>query len=66
MRIITLTLNTLSFVHHTPLYSIDSFRLGELSGWTFPMLIRANRGEYLKKESPSSTPELIAIPQIAP
>lgn len=27
MRIITLTINTLSFVHHTPLYSIDYFAL---------------------------------------
>lgn len=64
MRIITLTINTLSFVHRTPLYSIDYFALGELSGWGYPMLLRANRGEYLLQKNKSAIPELIAIPDI--
>lgn len=66
MRIITLTINTLSFVHHTPLHSIDYFTLGELSGWNYPMLLRANRGEYLLQRDKSAIPELIAIPDIPP
>ena len=66
MRIVTLTINTLSFVHHTPLYGIDYFRLSEISGSPFPMLIRANRGEYLKKENTDSVPVMIAIPDIEP
>lgn len=64
MRIVTLCLNTLSFVHHTPLYSVDYFLLGELSGWGFPMMIRANRGEYLVKKTRESPPELVPIPEI--
>lgn len=64
MRIITLTINTLSFVHHTPLYSMDYFTLGELSGWGYPILLRANRGEYLIQKNKDMTPELIAIPDI--
>lgn len=66
MRIITLTVNTLSLVHHTPLYSIDYFTLGELSGWSYPMLLRANRGEYLLQRNKDTIPELIAIPDIPP
>lgn len=66
MRIITLTVNTLSFVHRIPLYGIDYFRLAELAGAEFPMLIRANRGEYLKKETKYTPPELRAIPEISP
>lgn len=64
MRIITLTINTLSFVHPIPLYSINYFMLGELSGWNFPILIRANRGEYLIQQSKNSSPELISISEI--
>lgn len=64
MRIITLTLNTLSLVHKVPLYSIDSFALGELSGWRHPILIRANRGEYLLQEYIDSSPKLVAIPDL--
>lgn len=66
MRIITLVLNTLSFVHHTPLYSIDYFTLGALSGWGYPILLRANRGEYLIQKDGGMTPELIPIPDIPP
>lgn len=66
MRIITLVLNTLSFVHHTPLYSIDYFALGAISGWDYPILLRANRGEYLIQRKKNTTPELIPIPDIPP
>ncbi|NDK19813.1 hypothetical protein GW819_03155 [Candidatus Gracilibacteria bacterium] len=66
MRIITLTINTLSFVHYIPLYSVDYFMLGELSGWTYPLLLRANRGEYLLKKAGNTIPELIAISDIEP
>lgn len=65
MRIITLTINTLSFVHGTKLYAIDYFALGELFGWTCPMLIRANRGEYLIWNDNATSPELIAISDLA-
>ena len=66
MRIITLTINTLSFVHHIPLYSVDYFMLGELSGWMYPLLLRANRGEYLLKKDGNTNPEIIAILDIKP
>lgn len=66
MRIITLTINTLSFVHHIPLYSINYFQMGILSGWTFPILLRANRGEYLIQKNRESSPSLIAISNILP
>ncbi len=66
MRIITLTINTLSFVHHIPLYSIDYFQMGILSGWTFPILLRANRGEYLIQKDIENFPVLIAISDILP
>lgn len=66
MRIITLTINTLSFVHHTPLYSMNYFTLGELSGWGYPILLRANRGEYLIQKNKDMIPELITIPDIPP
>ncbi len=64
MRIITLTINTLSFVHHTPLYSLDYFRFLELSGESFPMMIRANRGEYLLQETADIPPKLMDIQTI--
>gem|GEM_PF-6865401 len=31
MRIVTLTLNTLAFVHKTPLYGLDFFNLATLA-----------------------------------
>jgi tRNA A37 threonylcarbamoyladenosine modification protein TsaB len=61
MRIITLTINTLSFVHGTKLYSIDYFTLGKYFGWTYPIVIRANRGEYLIQKDSNILPELVAI-----
>lgn len=51
MRIVTLTLNTLAFVHGTPLYALDFFTLMSLSGLPYPMAIKANRGEYLTQEN---------------
>jgi tRNA A37 threonylcarbamoyladenosine modification protein TsaB len=64
MRIITLTINTLSFVHPVPLYDMEYFTLGVLSGWSFPILIRANRGEYLIQKIKNTPPELISISDI--
>ncbi len=66
MRIITLTLNTLSFVHHIPLYGIDYFTLGHVSGWAFPMVIRANRWEYLVRKNQDTPDTIIAIADIEP
>lgn len=64
MRIITLTLNTLSFVHHIPLYAIDYFTLGKLSGWQHPVLLRANRGEYLIQKYKDGPIEITALRDI--
>ena len=66
MRIITLTVNTLSFVHPVPLYSIDYFVLSELSKREYPVLLRANRGEYMIQKKKTSLPKLIAISDIPP
>jgi tRNA A37 threonylcarbamoyladenosine modification protein TsaB len=64
MRIITLTINTLSFVHHIPLYSIDYFTQGTLSSWTHPIILRANRGEYLIEWEAKTPPAIVAIQDI--
>ncbi|HBB27444.1 TPA: hypothetical protein DCZ36_03035 [Candidatus Gracilibacteria bacterium] len=66
MRIITLTINTLSFVHPVPLYGIDYFTLSELSMSGYPLLLRANRGEYLVQKKKNTQARLIAIPDIPP
>lgn len=66
MRIITLTINTLSFVHHIPLYGIDYFTLSELAMRGYPVLLRANRGEYLVQRKKNNTPELLAISDVTP
>ncbi len=64
MRIITLTVNTLSFVHHIPLYGIDYFTLSELSMSGYPILLRANRGEYLIQKKKNTSPIFIAVSDI--
>lgn len=61
MRIITLTVNTLAFVHKTPLFALDFFRLLSLSERDFPMCVKANRGEYLVRYSSEHNPEIVAI-----
>lgn len=66
MRIITLTINTLSFAHHTPLYSVDYFTLSELSRRGYPVLLRANRGEYLIQRKKNTDPQLVTILDIPP
>ena len=66
MRIITLTINTLVFVHPILLYSVDYFTFGSLWWWEYPILMRANRGEYLIQKNKDSSPELIEIPNILP
>lgn len=66
MRIVTLTVNTLSFVHHIPLYELDYFTLSELSKRDYPVLLRANRGEYLLQKKKTSSPKLVAISDIPP
>lgn len=61
MRIVTLAINTVAFVHHIPLYSIDFFGLLECAGGSFPMLLKANRGEYLVRMSHDHSMELVAV-----
>lgn len=64
MRIVTLTLNTIAFVHKVPLYSIDFFTLATLGWLEYPMLVKANRGEYLVKKSWEDLPMIVPIDEI--
>lgn len=66
MRIVTLTLNTLTFVHKTPLYALDYFQFLGLSGCSYPMAIKANRGEYLVQIDPITPPALTLIDNMLP
>ncbi|MCK9272586.1 hypothetical protein M0P65_03495 [Candidatus Gracilibacteria bacterium] len=63
-RVISLIVNTINFVHHTPLSSINYFELLEYMENGYPMAIKANKGEYLIKKSKASNPEIIAIPEL--
>lgn len=64
MRIITLTVNTIAYVHRAPLYPIDFFAFAAYAGASFPMLLRANRGEYLLKASPEDEPRIVPNQEI--
>ena len=64
-RIMALIANTIKFVHDIPLGSIDYFRLLELSGLGYPMIIKANRTEYLLKSKPLSDPVIMPKTEIA-
>ncbi|EKD30014.1 MAG: hypothetical protein ACD_78C00187G0001 [uncultured bacterium (gcode 4)] len=64
MRIVTLTVNTLAFVHKTPLYSLDFFSLAVLAWLDYPMLMKANRGEYLLRKSEKYPPAIIPIGEV--
>ena len=58
MRAIVLTVNTISLIHSIPIATVDIFRIGELFGWTYPMIFRINREEYLFKTS-SDAPAIV-------
>lgn len=64
MRIVTLTVNTLAFVHHTPLYSLDFFNLATLGGLGYPILVKANKGEYLVRKSQEDLPSIVLISDV--
>lgn len=66
MRIVTLTANSIAFAQNTPLYAIDIFSLGKLWGWEYPMILKANREEYLIKESETIESKLSGKDSIPP
>ena len=61
MRIITLVVNTIAFIYNVPLYPIDFFAFAQYAGAEFPMLLKANRGEYLLKELPTAATYIVPI-----
>lgn len=63
-RIVTLTLNSILFAKKIKLCSIDYFELMRLSSLDFPMLIKANRWEYLIKIQKDDNPYLTEIANI--
>lgn len=63
-RVITLIANTLSFVFNIKIESIDYFRFLETAWWLFPMMIKANRNEYLVKLDSNASPEIKNISEI--
>lgn len=65
MRIVTLSVNTIAFVHRIPLYAIDFFTLLDRAGASFPMLLKANRGEYLVRTAREREMELRPIDGLA-
>lgn len=65
MRIVTLTINTIAFVHGTPLYGIDFFSLATLGWLEYPMFVKANRGEYLMKKSWEDLPQIVPIDEVS-
>jgi tRNA A37 threonylcarbamoyladenosine modification protein TsaB len=65
MRIVTLMVNTIAFVHKIPLYALDFFKLAMLGGLDYPMLIKANKGEYLLKKSKNDLPSIVSIDTIS-
>ena len=64
-RIVALTINTINFTKNIPLLALDYFSLLEKNWLSYPMLVKANRWEYLLKENSFSEPRLVNIPEIA-
>lgn len=58
-RIISLIINTFNFVYWIKIQSIDYFELIERLGMDYPIIIKANRWEYLIKTSKTVIPTII-------
>lgn len=58
-RIITLVMNTINFTSSIKIDSIDYFEFLEICKMSYPMIIKANRSEYLIKESTENEPLLV-------
>ncbi len=65
-RIISLIANTIWFVNNVRLEWIDYFTLLDESSFSYPMIIKANRSEYLLKENKDSKPFLISKEKLSP
>ncbi|MDD2487530.1 MAG: hypothetical protein PHS92_04115 [Candidatus Gracilibacteria bacterium] len=63
-RVITLMINTLIFVYGIPVDAIDYFRFLELSEIPYPIIIKANRSEYLIKTSSKVLPVIKVIDEM--
>lgn len=63
-RIVSLTVNSILFTKNIPLFSINYFQLLEMNGHNYPMLIKANRWEYLYKSNSTIDPYLISIEDV--
>ena len=63
-RVISLVVNTINFVHKTPLESINYFEFLEYMQNSYPMAIKANKWEYLIKKSKDDNPQIIAISEL--
>jgi len=65
-RIVTLTINSILFTKKIPLAPINYFQLLEMSGLYYPMLIKANKWEYLIRNTNKEDPYLINKEEILP
>lgn len=63
-RIVTLTINTILFTLNVPISGLNYFQLLEMNWLSYPMLIKANRWEYLIKNNSSDEPFLIDIDSV--
>lgn len=63
-RILALILNTINYVKKIPLESINFWEYVILCWWEYPILIKANRWEYLLKENKNTEPKLIKNEEI--
>jgi tRNA A37 threonylcarbamoyladenosine modification protein TsaB len=64
MRIVTLTLNTIAYVKNIPLFSWSYFDLADISWVREPILIKANRWEYLLRSKQGVSPLFFPIAEI--
>lgn len=65
-RTTSLIINTIRYLHkNIKLYPCDFFKFGELMWKKYPMLIKANKREYLVKDKVESKPEIKIIDEIA-
>jgi tRNA A37 threonylcarbamoyladenosine modification protein TsaB len=65
-RIIALVINTIQFVNHIKVDAIDYFSLIEKAWSSYPMIIKANRTEFLYKENSGSKPYIMPKSELKP
>lgn len=63
-RIVSLVLNSIKFASSIQIQTLDYFSFLEMSWNSYPMIIKANRGEYMVKQEKESEPMILNISDI--